>query len=203
MRHAVIIAHPNPKSFTHSVAHAYSAAIAAQGHEAVERDLYAMGFDPCLKREEVPTGAGYQTSPDAAAERARLADVDVFAFFYPWWFNAPPAILKGYIDRIFSTGFGYRPGFGGTEPMLTGRKLISFSSSGAPDSWVRETGALNNLIAGFDRHLAGVCGLQFVDHVHLGGVVPDITEESVQDLLAEVRAAVAQAFPQVGVAASV
>ncbi|MDP3852429.1 NAD(P)H-dependent oxidoreductase [Phenylobacterium sp.] len=203
MRHALIIAHPNPKSFTHSVARAYSTAIAAQGHEVVERDLYAMGFDPCLKREEVPTGEGYQTSPDAAAERARLAAVDVFAFFYPWWFNAPPAILKGYVDRIFCTGFGYRPGFGGTEPMLTGRKLISFSSSGAPDSWVRQTGALSSLIAVFDCHLAAVCGLQLVDHVHLGGVVPDITQESVEDMLAEVRAAAARAFPPVGVPASV
>lgn len=203
MRHAIIIAHPNPKSFTHSVARAYSAAIAAQGDEPVERDLYAMGFDPCLKLEEVPTGASYRTAPDAAAERAALDGVDVFAFFYPWWFNAPPAILKGYVDRIFSTGFGYKPGFGGTEPMLTGRKLISFSSSGAPDSWVRQTGALSSLVAVFDRHLAAVCGLQIVDHVHLGGVVPDITQEAVDDMLAEVRAAVSRAFFQVGARASV
>lgn len=203
MRHAVIIAHPNPKSFTHSVARTYSAAIASQGDESVERDLYAMDFDPCLKREEIPTGEVYQTAPDAVAERLALADIDVFAFFYPWWFNAPPAILKGYVDRIFSTGFGYRPGFGGTEPMLTGRKLITFSSSGAPDRWVQQTGALSNLIAAFDRHLAAVCGLQVVDHVHLGGVVPDITPESVEDMLDQVRAAVVRAFPQVGCTASV
>lgn len=203
MRHAVIIAHPNPKSFTHSVARAYAAAVVAQGHTVFERDLYAMGFDPCLKREEIPTGESYRTAPDAAAERQALADIDVFAFFYPWWFNAPPAILKGYVDRIFSTGFGYRPDFGGTKPMLTGRRLISFSSSGAPDSWVRQTGALSGLIAVFDRHLAAVCGLQVIDHVHLGGVVPDITEESVEGLLAEVRAAVAQAFPRTGAPASV
>ncbi len=203
MRHAIVIAHPNPKSFTHSVARAYSAAIAAQGHDPFERDLYAIGFDPCVKQQEIPTGERYQTAADAAAERQALKDVDVFAFFYPWWFNAPPAILKGYVDRIFSTGFGYRPGFGGTEPMLTGRKLISFSSSGAPDSWVRQTGALSSLIAVFDRHLAAVCGLQVVDHVHLGGVVPGITDEAVEDMLAEVRDAAVRAFPRIEVPASV
>ncbi len=195
MKHAVIAAHPNPKSFTHSVARVYAAAAAAQGHEVIQRDLYGMGFDPCLKLEEVPSDSGYQTAPDAAAERALLADVDVFALVYPWWFNAPPAILKGYVERIFSTGFGYEPTFGGTQPLLSGRRLISFSSSGAPDHWVRETGALEALMTLFDRHLAGVCGLTLVDHIHVGGIVPNITEEAAEDLFQNVREVVARTFP--------
>jgi NAD(P)H dehydrogenase (quinone) len=187
LQHAIIIAHPKPSSFTHSIAKAYVEAIVARGHHVVERDLYAMNFDPCLKAEETPGPTGYHTSPDAAAERLRLANVDVFAFFYPWWFNAPPAILKGYVDRIFSTGFGYRPTFGGTGPALEGKRLISFSSSGAPDYWVRETDALEVLIRGFDHHLCGVCGLEFMDHVHFGGVIPGMTEEQASDLLAKVE----------------
>jgi NAD(P)H dehydrogenase (quinone) len=196
VKHALIIAHPNPESFTHSTARAYGAVVRAQGHEVLERDLYAMGFDPCLKLEEVPGATGYRIAPDAAAERAVLADVDVFAFFYPWWFNAPPAILKGYVDRIFSTGFGYEPVFGGTEPMLSGRKMISFSTSGAPDRWVRETGALNALMLLFDRHLAGVCGLSVVDHIHTGSIAPNLTQESADEILDGVREAVARHFPQ-------
>jgi NAD(P)H dehydrogenase (quinone) len=195
MKHALIIAHPNPESFTHSVAQAYAEAARALGHQVLERDLYEIGFDPCLKREEVPSDTGYRIAPDAAAERERLADADVFAFFYPWWFNAPPAILKGYVDRIFSTGFGYEPVFGGTEPKLSGRRLISFSSSGAPDRWVRETGALNALMSLLDRHLSSVCGLTLVDHIHVGGIVMNITQEAVDDMLAEVREAVARHFP--------
>jgi len=197
MKHAVIIAHPNPQSLACAVAKTYADAVAALGHTVVVRDLYRMGFDPCLKAAEVPRPSGFEFGADVTAERRQLADVDVFAFVYPFWFNAPPAILKGYVDRVFSMGFGYAPGLGGTQPLLDGKKLISFSSSGAPDSWVRETGALQALMALFDRHLAAMCGLQLLDHVHVGGIVSDITSEAFDDVLDGVREAVEVQFGDV------
>lgn len=187
MKHAVIVAHPKLRSFTHAVADAYAEALRAIGDEVILRDLYAMGFDPCLKASEVPSTAGYQAAEDLIAERAVLADVEVFTLVYPFWFNAPPAILKGYVDRVFSLGFGYRPVFGGTEPALEGRQLVSFSSSGAPDSWVANTGVLAGLERAFDGHIAAVCGLSVIEHRHFGGIVPDITQEAVDDILDIVR----------------
>jgi NAD(P)H dehydrogenase (quinone) len=194
MKHAVIIAHPNPKSLAGAVGKAYADAVAALGHAVIVRDLYRMGFDPCLKADEIPRPSGYRFGADVVAEREQLVDVDVFAFVYPFWFNAPPAILKGYVDRVFSMGFGYAPGVGGTEPLLDGKKLISFSSSGAPETWVRETGALQALMALFDRHLADMCGLRLLDHVHVGGIVSDITSEAFADVLEGVRDAVKVQF---------
>lgn len=190
MKHAIIVAHPNLRSLACAVAETYAKSVEKLGHEAVLRDLYRLDFDPCLKAEEIPGPAGYQFGADVVAERRLIADADVFVLVYPFWFNAPPAILKGYIDRVFSMGFGYEPGLGGTEPLLDGRKLISFSSSGAPDDWVRDTGAMSALIALFDRHLSAVCGLNMIDHVHSGGIVSDITEEAVQEILDRVRRAV-------------
>ena len=113
MKHAVIVGHPNPASFNLSVAEAYRAAARARGHEVLLRDLYRMGFDPCLKAEEVPGPGGFAVAADVATERALLSDVDVFTFIYPLWFNAPPAIVKGYMDRVFGFGFGYGPVSGG------------------------------------------------------------------------------------------
>ena len=153
-----------------------------------------MGFDPCLKADEIPTTSGARFAADVLAERAELADVDVFCFVYPLWFNAPPAILKGYLDRVFSMGFGFGPGLGGTEPLLDGKKLISFSFSGAPEQWVRDTGALQALTTLLDSHVAGVCGLQVLGHVHTGGVVPDMTEDAVGEVLEKVRATVRETF---------
>lgn len=194
MKHAVILAHPNPASFCAAIAATCVESLGGSGNGAVLRDLYRMGFDPCMKSGELPTHPGFAPEPDVIAERQVLSDVDSFVFVYPFWFNAPPAILKGYVDRVFCMGFGFRPAFGGTEPLLTGRRLTSFTTSGAPDQWVRSTDAVGALRAVFDDHLAAVCGLTVLDHRHFGSVLSNLTEESAGDMLAEVAGALAAAF---------
>lgn len=194
MKHAVILAHPKPDSFCASLASYYAAAARELGHEAIIRDLYAMKFDPCLKAAEIPTLEGFAPAADVEAEREVLADADVFALVYPFWFNAPPAILKGYIDRVFSMGFGYEPIAGGTVPLLYGRKLISITTSGAPDDWVRQTGALAALHTVFDKHVADMTGMSVADHVHFGGITPVLTPEWADEMRREVRARVRAAF---------
>jgi NAD(P)H dehydrogenase (quinone) len=189
MKHAVILAHPARSSLNAAIAAAYHEAAVALGHEVVVRDLYRMQFDPCLHAPEIPGPKPPRFRPDVLRERARLADAQVFALVYPLWFNAPPAILKGYVDRVFGMGFGFEPDFGGTKPALTGRKLISFTTSGAPDAWVRDTGALQGLTRHFDAHLAAVCGLTVVDHLNFGGMVSDLTQAAVDEVLGKVRTA--------------
>lgn len=189
MKHAVIVCHPRPGSYTHAVADAYASAVSALGANVVTRDLYALGFDPRLPASELPGAPDYAVAPDAAAERALLSDAGVFVLVYPFWFNAPPAMLKGYIDRVLGFGFGYRPGPTGVEPALFGRKLLSLTSSGAPDFWLAKTGAVAALREYFDDHVAGVCGLTVVDHLHIGGIEPNITPEAVHEALQSVSAA--------------
>jgi NAD(P)H dehydrogenase (quinone) len=196
MKHAVILAHPKRTSFCATVAERYAAAARALGHEVMVRDLYAMRFDPCLKAEEIPTPQDYHVLEEVETERTHLADVDVFAFVYPLWFNAPPAILKGYIDRVFGMGFGYEPIAGGTAALLDGRQLISFTSSGAPEAWVHRSGAMAALHTLFDQHLAEMTGLTVADHIHFGGVTPLAAHEWVEESLRTVDAAVRRAFPQ-------
>jgi NAD(P)H dehydrogenase (quinone) len=194
MQHALIIAHPNPRSFVASLAVAYAEAAAALGHKTIMRDLYGMAFDPCLKADEIVSPMGGAPRPDVVAERVLIADVDVFALFYPFWLNAPPAMLKGYLDRVFGFGFAYGMGKAGMEPLLTGRKLISFTASGRPSEWVRKTGAWEAVRTLFDEHVAAVCGLTVADHVHFGSVVPGIRGEVVARHQTAVRETVARQF---------
>lgn len=112
MQHAVIFAHPGTSSFTASVADTYAAAAQRLGHSILRRDLYQIGFDPCLKAEELPRDDSFLPAPDVVRERALLKSCDVFAFVYPLWLNSPPAIIKGYMERVFGFGFAY--GAGGT-----------------------------------------------------------------------------------------
>ncbi len=187
MKHAVILAHPNPRSVNAALAGGFAGALRAFGHTVIVRDLYAIGFDPCLHADELPWAADYAPRADVLAEREALADVEAFTLVYPFWFNAPPAMLKGYVDRVFGFGFGYGPGPGGTVPLLTGRSLFSISTSGAPDQWVARTSALTDLRHTFDAHVADVCGLAVLDHLHFGGVTPGVRPDVVETMIAVAR----------------
>jgi len=192
MKHAVIVAHPRLTSFTMSAARAYSEAVGKAGHDVILRDLYRMNFAPCLGAGEMPGTTGFAPEPDVVSERQLLADVGTFAFFYPLWMNAQPAMLKGYIDRVFGMGFAYGAGRGGNEPLLKGRKMISFTSSGAPTNWVVDTGAWSAIHKLFDEHFAAVCGLELIDHVHFGSLTPGIRADAVAAHLSDVRSRVAE-----------
>jgi NAD(P)H dehydrogenase (quinone) len=169
MNHAVIFSHPNPGSYTASVAHAYQKAAASLGHCVLVRDLYRMGFDPRLEISELGRNS-YNWPEDILRERELLRNVDVFALIYPLWLYTPPAMIKGYLERVFGFGFAYGPGGCSANPMLSGRKLLIFTSSGLPAEWGTETGNFESLAASFSRYFASVCGLQLLDHVHFGGL---------------------------------
>jgi NAD(P)H dehydrogenase (quinone) len=195
MKHAVIVGHPNPDSFTLTVAKTYCNAVVRRGHEPLLRDLYRMNFDPRLQAGEIPKPDGFAPAEDIKAERALIADAKVFTFIYPLWFDAPPAIVKGYVDRVFGMGFGYGPiAGGGNQPLLDGRMMLSFSASGAPTEWLEEEGTWPALRALFDGYVAKVCGLQLLDHVHFGGVTPGLPELFIEQSLQTVRDTVERLF---------
>jgi NAD(P)H dehydrogenase (quinone) len=194
LKHALIFAHPRPRSFTASVAGAYAQACETLGHEVITRDLYRSGFDPSLKVQELPFDEAFAPPPDVVAERDLLGDCDVFAFFYPLWLNTPPAMIKGYMDRVFGFGFAYGAGGHSYTPLLTGRKLISFTSSGAPNPWLEQTGHLGALRSLFDDYFASLCGMVVLEHVHAGAVTPGASASFVQARLDEVRKTVDRHF---------
>jgi len=195
MKHAVILGHPSPQSFAHSVAGAYRNAVTTLGHQAIVRDLYALDFDPCLRSEEIPRPAGFSPAAGVQAERAAIADADVFVFVYPLWFNAPPAIVSGYVQRVFGMGFGYGPIHeGGNEPLLRGKRMLSFTSSGSSSEWLKSEGAWSALTTLFDHHVADVCGLSVLDHVHVGGLTSQTPPAFVEAQLANVTAVVNRLF---------
>lgn len=199
MKHAIIVGHPREESFTLSVARAYRDGVEALGHQVILRDLYRTGFDPTLKSGELPRDAEFEAGEDVKAERELLDGVHVFAFFYPLWFNVPPAIVSGYVQRVFGMGFGYGPvRQGANQRLLLGRLMISFSSSGAPAEWLRTEGgwtALQNL---FDQHVADVCGLTVLDHRHFGRVLNATPASRIEAHLREVKRTVEQHFANRG-----
>jgi len=176
IKHAVIACHPVEKSFTLSVANRYAEAVRAYGHEVVVRDLYRLGFNPVLKAKE----RGGKPAADVAREWIALGKPDVFVLVYPIWFGTPPAMLKGYIDRVFGAGRTLgQGGAGGTGELLSGRRLVSLTSSGAMKAWLSEKGVLGSLRTVYDRYFADVFGFVETHRFHFDGVTEDIPERDV------------------------
>lgn len=194
-KHALIVAHPNTASFNMAVAQRYQEAVERLGASVVLRDLYRMDFDPRLGDCEIPRPDGFNPSDDVIAERRLIADCQVFAFVYPLWFNAPPSILVGYIQRVFGMGFGYGPQRQGANGrLLLGRGIISFTSSGAPAEWLRSEGGWSALRNLFDDHVAEVCGMHVIDHRHYGRVQSTTPRSRIESHLNDVSATVERCF---------
>lgn len=108
MHALIVVAHPNPGSLTHAIARQLSNGIEASRHTAEIADLAAEGFDPNFNLSDIDLFHKKAPPPaDVAAEHLRLQRADALALVYPiyWW--SFPALLKGWIDRIFTQGWAY------------------------------------------------------------------------------------------------
>src|SRR6185437_4203356 len=128
MKHLIVTAHPNPTSFTYALSNAYADELVAMGHECDCRDLYAMDFNPILQPSEI---SGHP-QPDAQIEQEHIKNADATAFFYPLWWASMPAILKGYIDRVFTHGVAYRFEGNVMRGLLRGQTNLLVTISAAP-----------------------------------------------------------------------
>jgi len=102
---SVILAHPDEGSFNHAIARTVVARLESNGYEVFFHDLYKEGFDPLLPAEEIPTAAPL---PAAIAKRCgEIAEADGVVIVHPNWWGQPPAILKGWVDRVIRPGVAY------------------------------------------------------------------------------------------------
>ena len=144
VRALVIHAHPSPQSYCAALFREVCEGFAASGAEVDACDLYAEGFDPVLPRESF---AHYL---DAPANRAgveghveRLLAADALAFVFPVWHDGPPAILKGYFDRVFLRGVVFEIVEGVFYPRLDHiRRLSAVALYGAERARSRRVGDL-------------------------------------------------------------
>lgn len=172
-KHAVILCHPEERSFNRAIADAYCDAVQKLGQQFVLRDLYRMDFDPVLKAQERSTGAEFTPSPDVERELALLAGCDVFTLIYPIWFGTPPAMMKGYVERVLGSGVTpHAVEARARTPLLGGKRLLSFTTSAMSDPWLNEQGQWMSLRYIFDHYLTHAFGMLGDEHVHFANVRP-------------------------------
>lgn len=119
MRFLLIYAHPVEDSYQSAIHQRAAKALADAGHQVDDCDLYAEGFQPVLSRAE--RKAYHDLGADrayAAREIERLRACQGLVFVFPTWWYGMPAILKGYIDRIWLPGVAFEVVAGRTRPLL-------------------------------------------------------------------------------------
>ena len=195
MQHLVVVAHPVENSFTMALARAYGAELTALGHSVKTRDLYRMGFNPVLAAHELaPLSADRPPNPDVAAVQDDIRATDALTVIYPLWWLSMPAIMKGYIDRVFARGFAYESRAGKVHGLLPAKTSVLITISGAPLPALVGSGGWNAVQALQDTHIFRSVGLKLVEHLHFDEVVPGLDSSMVERYLELVRSCARQHF---------
>jgi NAD(P)H dehydrogenase (quinone) len=151
----IVFAHPEQTSLTRTMVDTSIETLEALGHEVILSDLYGMKWKAVLDETDFPnrvnnerlsfiheSGNAYATqrqTPDVLIEQEKLLSADAVILQFPLWWYGMPAILKGWIERVYAFGFayGYKNGtnqFRFGEGILSGKRAIVSVYAGGPES---------------------------------------------------------------------
>lgn len=132
MKIIVVLGHPHKGSFNHAIANTVVDVLKTNGHEVIFHDLYEEGFDPVINYEEIPKDRQIDSVINTHCEH--IANADGIIIIHPNWWGQPPAILKGWIDRVIRPGVAYEfkendSGEGIPVGLLKAQTAIVFNTS--------------------------------------------------------------------------
>lgn len=137
----IVTAHPREDSFNHALTEAAERGFRRAGHDVTTLDLYAIGFTPAMTAAERHAYHGEQPliDPMAAAHAELVQRAEVLVFVYPTWWSGPPAMLRGWLERVLVPGVAFRfDESGKVRPALTNvRRIVGISTYGSPWTYVK------------------------------------------------------------------
>lgn len=194
---SLILAHPDQNSFNHAIAHTALDALIDAGHTVRFHDLYKEQFDPILYTEEIPRDTALD--PIIACHCHEIANTDGIIIVHPNWWGQPPAILKGWVDRVIRPGIAYRflegdNGEGIPVGLLKARAVIVFNTANTPEE--RENAVFGDPLERIWKDcIFDLCGVsQF--HRRMFRIIVTSDEIRRASWLTEVKEMVVQAFPK-------
>lgn len=196
MHISIILAHPNAGSFNHAIAGAAADELRQLGHQATVRDLYREGFDPLMPASEI-TGP-VDASSLVAAHCREIVAVDGIIIVHPNWWGQPPAILKGWMDRVLRPGTAYKfvagdNGEGVPVGLLKAKSAIVFNTANTPAE--REAAVFGDpLELIWKKCVFALCGVPRVERRIFATVITSTATQR-QEWLTQTRQLVAAVFP--------
>ncbi len=165
MKILAVFAHPSRKSFTGALLDEFVGSATSAGHSVDVLDLTGEGFDPCYNMDDLAVYGGVSDVPeDIALQQKRINDADAIAFFFPIWWWSMPAILKGWIDRVFSNGFAFSyDDAGNLTGLLKHQKVALFCPAASDQGLYRRYGYHAAFQRQIDAGIFGYCGIKDVE----------------------------------------
>jgi NAD(P)H dehydrogenase (quinone) len=173
----ILFAHPSEDSFNKDVLHAFTRGLREAGHTYEIGDLYRMGFQTDMDREQYQREVGLDPEvpvpADVKEEQAKINRAEGLVFIYPVWWSDCPAKLKGWFDRVFTYGYAYF--YDEAEErhtQITIQKALVICSAGHTLEHLQETGiteAMQHIM--LEDRLLGV-GVREARMEILGGMMP-------------------------------
>ncbi|MGC5742917.1 NAD(P)H-dependent oxidoreductase [Chryseobacterium sp. NFX27] len=164
MRHLIIYAHPNEKSLNNLLLQTVTESLEKGNHEIEIRDLNTIGFNPVLSLEDMQGQRAGKVSDDVKTEQDYISWAEQITFVYPIWWTGMPAIMKGYIDRVFSYGFAYRYDQGVQKGLLKGKKAVIINTHGKPHEEYERMGMDKALSLTSDNGIFLYSGFEIIHH---------------------------------------
>ena len=196
MKVLVILGHPRQGSFNHAIAEIASKTLLKNGHEVIFHDLCAERFDPLLPYEEIPKNA--QLEPVVQKHCDEIAGADGIIIIHPNWWGQPPAVLKGWIDRVIRPGVAYGfvegdSGEGVPVGLLKAKAALIFNTSDTAEE--REMKVFKDpLEAIWKNCIFDLCGVKDI-YRRMFSIIVTSTEEQRKAWLREVEGTVSKYFP--------
>lgn len=185
MKHLIIYAHPNKASLNHHFKQTVAQILTQHNHDIIVRDLYQLNFNPILSLNDMAGQRKGEVSDDVKQEQNFISWADMVTFIYPIWWTGMPAIMKGYIDRVFSYGFAYRYDQGIQKGLLSGKEIFIINTQGKSNMEYKEIGMNQALSLTSDKGIFSYCGFVIKQHFFFDKA-DNADKEIVNDWTAEI-----------------
>jgi len=186
MKYLIVYAHPSSKSFNHAILETISAELKKGKKELKVRDLYKTGFNPVLSTKDLSAIEKGAVPKDIKKEQNYISKADTLIFIFPIWWSAMPAMLKGYIDRVFSLKFAYDITEDGVIGLLKGKKVVLISTTGASKEDYEKMGAFKMMNMSMDMAIFQFSGMKVMGHKYFSSV-PYVSQQDRKKMLKELK----------------
>ena len=197
MKISIILAHPSKESFNHAIAKTVLNQLKKCGHEIYFHDLYEEKFDPILLPDEIPQNTSL--SLEIANHCTEISEADGIIIIHPNWWGQPPAILKGWVDRVIRPGVAYEflendKGEGVPNGLLNAKSALVFNTSNTETE--REKNVFGDPLETIWKNcILGLCGVDNFCRKMFTMIVVSSSEQR-KEWLKEVEQTVLNYFPE-------